>query len=103
MEDLVVQRVRPAGRTILVDGHRRVVREVGVVQHFEHFVTTDRQEGSSHSSDIFEFDSSVSCEDLSLTGYFTGPLLLGELFAETVTVWCMESGNIFCWGYNIEF
>ena len=36
VEDLVIERVRPRRRTVLIDGHRTVVREVHVVQHFEH-------------------------------------------------------------------
>jgi hypothetical protein len=40
VEDLVVERVRPRRRLVLVDGHRRVVSEVHVVEHLEHAVTT---------------------------------------------------------------
>lgn len=41
MEELVIQRVRPAGRPVLIDRHRGVVREVRVPEHFEHVVTAD--------------------------------------------------------------
>jgi hypothetical protein len=49
VEDFVVQRVRVAGRAVLIHRHRRVISEVEVVQHFEHFVATNRQEGSTHT------------------------------------------------------
>ena len=45
--DLVVERIRPAGRVVLVHGHRRVVREVVVVQHLEHAVTADLKTGAN--------------------------------------------------------
>lgn len=38
VEQLVVQGVGPAGRSVLVNRHGRVVREVRVPQHFEHVV-----------------------------------------------------------------
>lgn len=41
VEELVVEGVGPAWRSVLVDRHRRVVSEVGVPQHFEHVVTAD--------------------------------------------------------------
>lgn len=41
VEELVVEGVGPAGRAVLVDRHRRVVREVRVPQHFEHVVAAD--------------------------------------------------------------
>lgn len=43
VEELVVEGVRPAGRSVLVDRHRRVVREVRLPQHFEHVVAADLQ------------------------------------------------------------
>lgn len=39
MGQLVVHGVRERGRFVLVDRHRRVVREVGLVQHREHRVS----------------------------------------------------------------
>lgn len=45
VEELVVEGVGPAGRPVLVDRHRRVVREVRVPQHFEHVVTADLSGG----------------------------------------------------------
>ena len=41
VEELVVEGVRPAGRSILVDRHRGVVGEVRVPEHLEHVVSTD--------------------------------------------------------------
>lgn len=41
VEELVIQRVRPAGRPVLIDRHRGVVREVRVPEHFEHVVAAD--------------------------------------------------------------
>lgn len=41
VEELVIQRVRPAGRSVLIDGHGRIVREVCVPEHLEHIVTAD--------------------------------------------------------------
>lgn len=52
VEDLVVECVRPAGRPVLVDGHRRVVGEVGVVEHLEHLVAANGQERGSHATHI---------------------------------------------------
>lgn len=43
VEELVVEGVGPAGRSVLVDRHRRVVREVRLPQHFEHVVAADLQ------------------------------------------------------------
>ena len=40
VEEFVVQGVGPTGRSVLVDRHRRVVREVCIVKHFEHVVST---------------------------------------------------------------
>lgn len=41
VEELVIQRVRPARRSVLIDGHRGVVRKVRVPQHLEHVVSSD--------------------------------------------------------------
>lgn len=41
VEELVVEGVRPAGRSILVDRHRGVVGEVRVPEHLEHVVPAD--------------------------------------------------------------
>lgn len=41
VEQLVVQGVGPAGRSVLVNRHGRVVREVRVPQHLEHVVPPD--------------------------------------------------------------
>lgn len=41
VEEFVVEGVGPAGRSVLVDRHRRVVREVRLPQHFEHVVAAD--------------------------------------------------------------
>lgn len=41
VEQLVVQGVGPAGRSVLVNRHRRVVREVRVPQHFKHVVPSN--------------------------------------------------------------
>lgn len=41
VEQLVIQGVGPAGRSVLVNRHRRVVSEVRVPQHFEHVVPPD--------------------------------------------------------------
>jgi hypothetical protein len=51
---------------------------------------TYREEGSSHSPDILQFNSSVSGENLSLSGDLAGPLSMGELLAETVPVRVIE-------------
>ena len=86
MEDLVVERVRPARRTVLVHRHRRVVREVKVVQHLEHLVATDRQERCAHTAHILQLDATVRGQDLALAGNLAGPLLRRERFTEAVTV-----------------
>lgn len=41
VEELVIQRVRPAGRPVLIDRHRGVIREVRVPEHLEHVVAAD--------------------------------------------------------------
>lgn len=43
VEELVIQRVRPAGRPVLIDRHGGVVREVRVPKHLEHVVAADLQ------------------------------------------------------------
>lgn len=53
VEEFVIQRVRPAGRSVLIDGHGRVVREVRVPEHFEHVVPSDlRSHIKSNKLDI---------------------------------------------------
>ncbi len=107
MEDLVVERVGPRRRVVLVHRHRRVVREVHVVEHLEHAVTahlrppepsnqiwlfvpvlpfeaTDREERSAQSADVFVADAGVGGHDVALAGRFLGPFLGAELFAEAV-------------------
>jgi len=41
MRHFVVECVGPHWNLILQDGHRRIVGEVGVVQHLEHVVTSN--------------------------------------------------------------
>lgn len=41
MEELIIQRVRPARRSVLIDGHGRIIREVCVPEHLEHVVPAD--------------------------------------------------------------
>lgn len=60
------------------------------MQHFEHFVSADGQERSSHSTDIFLLNATVGRKDFSLSGDLARPLLEGELFTETVTVGRMD-------------
>lgn len=48
MEQFVVESVGPAGRLVLVDGHGRVICEVGVVQHLEHLVSTNLKNKRMH-------------------------------------------------------
>lgn len=86
VEYLVVKRVGPGGWSVFVDRHGRVVGEVWVVQHFVHFVSAHRQERSTHASNIRHLDTAVRSKDLTLSGNFTSPLLLGELLAKAVTV-----------------
>lgn len=45
VEELVVQGVGPAGRSVLVDRHRRVVSEVRVPEHLEHVVASNLWDG----------------------------------------------------------
>jgi hypothetical protein len=74
VEELVVECVRPAGWTVLVHRHRRVVSEVEVVQHLEHSVASDGEERRSHASDVFLLDAAISRQDFALTSDFTCPL-----------------------------
>lgn len=41
VEKLVVQSVGEAGRFVLVNRHGRIIGEVGIVQHLEHFVASN--------------------------------------------------------------
>lgn len=41
VEEFVIQCVWPAGRSVLIDRHGGVVREVCVPEHFEHVVTAN--------------------------------------------------------------
>lgn len=41
VEELVIQGVGEAGRSVFVDGHGRIVSEVRVVQHLEHFISSN--------------------------------------------------------------
>lgn len=43
VEEFIIQSVRPAGWSIFINRHRRVVGEVGVIQHFKHLVSTNLQ------------------------------------------------------------
>lgn len=88
VEDLVVERIRPAGRPVLVHRHRRVVREIRVVQHLVHLVAAHRQERSAHTADVVQLNATVCGQNLALPGHLACPLLLRELLAEAVTVWC---------------
>ena len=81
---LVVHRVGEGGRLVVVDGHGGVVGEVCLVQHGEHVVASNGEEGSSDASHILQFDPSKASQDLPLSGHFLHPLLLGELLAEAV-------------------
>lgn len=67
VEELVVEGVRPAGRSVLVDRHRRVVREVRLPQHFEHVVATDLQRTAPRF-----FPSFLSQKPLGLVSAFDG-------------------------------
>lgn len=86
VEDLVVESVRPAWWSVLIDRHRRVVREVEVVQHLEHPVAANREERRSHAADVFLLNAAVRRQNLTLACDFTRPFLQRELFTETVTV-----------------
>lgn len=59
MENFVIQCIWPARRAIFIDRHRRIVREVEVVQHFEHSVTANRKEWRSHSANIRLLHASI--------------------------------------------
>lgn len=41
VEEFIIERVRPAGRTVLINRHGGVVREICVPQHLEHVVSAD--------------------------------------------------------------
>jgi hypothetical protein len=47
VEKLVVQSVGEAGGSVLVNGHGGIVREVGIVQHLEHFVASNLSQKKS--------------------------------------------------------
>lgn len=60
MEQFVVQSVRPAWRFVLIDWHRRIVGKVGVVQHFEHFVSSHLIENLKISGYVYYMIASKS-------------------------------------------
>lgn len=41
VEQFIIQRIRPARRSVLIDGHGGVVREICVPEHLEHVVPAD--------------------------------------------------------------
>ena len=86
MRQFVVHGVGEGGREVVVDGHARVVGEVGLIQHGEHVVAADGQEGCSDAPHILQLDPSKPSQDLPLASHLLGPLPLGELFTKTVTV-----------------
>lgn len=86
VEDFIVQGIWPAGRTIFVHGHRWVIREIGVVQHFEHFIAANGKEWGTHATNVGQFYTTIGGQDFTLASHFTGPFLLRELFAEAMTV-----------------
>ena len=79
MGELVVEGVGEGGGTVVIDRHTGVVREVGFVQHREHVVTTDGQEGSSDTSDILHLHSSKTCNKMNLEMYDCKPFTLLSL------------------------
>ena len=84
MCELVVHGVGEGGRLVVVYRHARVVREVGLVQHREHVVAADGQEGGADPAHVLQLDAREPGEDLPLARHLLGPLLLGELLAEAV-------------------
>ena len=73
----VVKGVRPAGHCVLasiVSGntpqrHAGVISEAIFTQSPKHRVTTNGQEGGSHTSDVVGVDAGKPCKDLSLAGH----------------------------------
>lgn len=59
MENFIIQRVGPARGSIFINGHRAVVGEVDVVEHFEHVVSTNGQKGGAHPANFRKFDAAV--------------------------------------------
>lgn len=54
VEELVIQCVRPTGRSILINWHGRIVCKVCVPQHLEHIVSSDlRHKTVLHSHSLF--------------------------------------------------
>lgn len=86
MIDRIVERIRPKGRLILKDGHRRVVGKVLLKEHLKLLISTSLKERCSHSSNVSSIDASIKVKNFPLADNFTLPLLLGETFAETVSV-----------------
>lgn len=86
MSDIVVQGVRVERGVVVEDGHGRVVREVGLVQHLEHVVAAHLQERGPHPANVLQLDASVQVQNLSLAINFLRPVVDGELLSVTVTV-----------------
>ena len=70
------QSVGPAGAT---GGHAGIVVEAVSVQHVEHSVSADSEEGSPHALDVLGIDTGVSNQHLGFADDFIGPLLLVEV------------------------
>lgn len=58
VEELVIQRVRPARRSVLINGHGRIVRKVRVPEHLEHIVSADLRRAET----IMYMNSAVNCK-----------------------------------------
>lgn len=86
MSDVVVQGVRVERGVVVEDGHGRVVREVGLVQHLEHVVAAHLEERGPHPANVLQLHPSVQVEDLSLTVDLLGPVVDGEFLSVTVPV-----------------
>jgi len=59
VEELVVQRVRPTGRSVFVNRHGRIIGEVCVPQHLEHVVPADLENVSDLSMSDCRFYVSI--------------------------------------------
>ena len=78
---LVLERVGPAGGG---GGHAAVVVEAVAVEHVDHGVAADGEEGRAHALDVARVDAGEADEHLGLADDLVRPLLLVEVGAVAV-------------------
>ena len=63
---------------VVVDGHAGVVGEVCLLEHGEHVVPANGEEGSAHAPNVVVFHATVGGQDLFLTQHLLQPFCLSK-------------------------